>query len=211
MSQPGGEKELILGNKQLISLFFIVVALCAVFFAMGYIVRGNSLKGSVPTVAENVAPASDGVVKRQQPDPPRETASDAPSAEPPHIETHPADDAPQPSGASVEPRPTQKLDSPKPEAYKSEAYKPEPAKSDSVKTDATEPGTYIQVGALPLADAETTARTLKAQHLPASIAPSSKDNLFRVMVGPYHQTSEVADAKTQLKKLGFSDTVVKKQ
>ena len=46
MSQ-NGEKELILGNKQLISLFFIVVALCGVFFAMGYMVRGNSVKGSI--------------------------------------------------------------------------------------------------------------------------------------------------------------------
>ena len=44
MAQPDGEKELVLGNKQLISLFFVVVALCGVFFAMGYMVRGNSIK-----------------------------------------------------------------------------------------------------------------------------------------------------------------------
>ena len=32
-----GEFELILGNKQLLSVFFIVVTLLAVFFAMGFI------------------------------------------------------------------------------------------------------------------------------------------------------------------------------
>jgi cell division protein FtsN len=200
MSQPGGEKELILGNTQLISLFFIVVALCAVFFAMGYIVRGNSIKGAVSTVAETT-PGSDSAVKRQQPEPPRETVSDAPSsdlpsANPPRIETHPVDETPAASGASVEPKPEPKAPA---------------ARADVPRTEPTESGTFIQVGALPLTDAETTARTLKAQHLPASIAPSSKDNLFRVMVGPYHLNSEVAEAKAKLKTLGFSDTMVKKQ
>ena len=36
MTETGGDKELVIGNKQLISLFFVVVALCGVFFAMGY-------------------------------------------------------------------------------------------------------------------------------------------------------------------------------
>src|ERR671930_175914 len=38
-----GEFELILGNKQLLSVFFIVVVLLGVFFTMGYIVGKNSL------------------------------------------------------------------------------------------------------------------------------------------------------------------------
>src|SRR6266481_5940165 len=37
-----GEFELILGNKQLLVVFFIVVVLLGVFFAMGYIVGKNS-------------------------------------------------------------------------------------------------------------------------------------------------------------------------
>lgn len=38
-----GEFELILGNKQLLSVFFIVVVLLGVFFTMGYIVGKNSV------------------------------------------------------------------------------------------------------------------------------------------------------------------------
>ena len=37
-----GEFELVLGNRQLISVFLIVVILLGVFFSMGYIVGRNS-------------------------------------------------------------------------------------------------------------------------------------------------------------------------
>ena len=37
-----GEFELVLGNKQLLSMFFVVVVLLGVFFIMGYIVGRNS-------------------------------------------------------------------------------------------------------------------------------------------------------------------------
>jgi cell division septation protein DedD len=214
MSQQGGEKELILGNTQLISLFFIVVALCGVFFAMGYMVRGNSLKGTVSTTGDASVAASDAAIKRQQPEPPRETAESLPSEtappapEPSRVETHPAEDNPA-AGASVEPK---TLPHPEPRP----PLKPEP-KSDSAPAAAIKPttpesgATYVQVGALPLTDAETMVKTLREQHLPASIAPSSKENLFRVWVGPYHLTSEVAEAKAKLKTLGFSNTIVQKQ
>src|SRR4051812_5543981 len=42
-----GEFELILGNRQLLSVFFIVVVLLGVFFTMGYIVG----RSSSPTVS----------------------------------------------------------------------------------------------------------------------------------------------------------------
>jgi cell division protein FtsN len=191
MSQPGGEKELILGNKQLISLFFVVVALCGVFFAMGYMVRGNSLKGAVSTTGDNAAPPVDTTVKRQQPESPRETADTPPPAtEPPPAETHPAQDAPvtpAPAAAKADDKSV-----PKPEIPEAGA-------------------TYLQVAALELTDAETMVKALRAQNLPASIAPSSRQNYYRVLVGPYRQTSDVADAKAKLKTLGHSDTIVQKQ
>ena len=43
-----GEFELILGNRQLLSVFFIVVVLLGVFFTMGYIVGRNSVRWSRP-------------------------------------------------------------------------------------------------------------------------------------------------------------------
>ncbi|HKD05240.1 MAG TPA: SPOR domain-containing protein [Bryobacteraceae bacterium] len=191
MSQ-GDEKELILGNKQLVSLFFVVVALCGVFFALGYMVRGSSLKSSAAT-ADNptsaAAPTPD-TVKRQQPEPPTAeppTPAPAQMAEAAAPQTRPAQDVP----ATTAPAPAV------PEA-------------SSVATPETG-ATYVQVGALARADAESTVRTLREQHFPALLAASSKEGLYRVLVGPYHQTTDVADAKARLKALGFADTIVQKQ
>ncbi len=48
-----GEFELILGNRQMMSVFFIVVILLGVFFTMGYIVGRNSS----PVATAEVNPA----------------------------------------------------------------------------------------------------------------------------------------------------------
>ena len=42
MSKTEGEYELVLGNRQLLSAFFIIVILFGVFFTMGYVVGRNS-------------------------------------------------------------------------------------------------------------------------------------------------------------------------
>ena len=199
MSDNGSEKELILGNKQLISLFFVVVALCGVFFAMGYMVRGNALKGSAGT-AEDAAVQAAGGVKRQQPEPPPDgsAAASTPVTDAP-VATHAADDTP--TAPAPDTRPDQKT-----------AADANARADGAPQLQTPEAGaTYVQVVALARGDAEATVKTLTEQHLPASLAPSSKEGLYRVLVGPYHQTSDVADAKSRLKTLGFSNTIVQKQ
>jgi cell division protein FtsN len=188
MTQTGGEKELIIGNKQLISLFFVVVALCGVFFAMGYMVRGNSLKGSVSTTSTDASAAtpSETTVRRQQPVPPPETTDPAVPS------TQPASDSP---ALPIDTKPA--LDT--------------PPKTETAAPAESGPSYVVQVGALARADAEATVRTLVEQHLPAFLAASSKESLYRVLVGPYHLTADVADAKARLKTLGFSDVIVQKQ
>ena len=205
MSQAGGEKELILGNRQLVSLFFVVVALCGVFFAMGYMVRGNSLKGAMSTgAAADTSAAPADPVKRQQPEQPSAT-DPAPASDPPPSGAAASSDPPPASAASTETRPAQDMPAP-PSATLS-------AKPEEKPAPVAESGsTYvIQVAALARADAESTARTLREQQLPATVASSSKEGLFRVLVGPYHFTTEVANAKAKLKTLGFADTIVQKQ
>jgi len=116
---------------------------------------------------------------------------------------------PQPAAASsdtpapVETRPVQDVEA-KPETTAPNAA---PKVEAAVEAGAS----YVQVGALARADAESTVRTLREQRLPALMAASSKEGLYRVLVGPYHLTSEVADAKAKLKELGFSNTIVQKQ
>src|SRR6266852_3839330 len=85
-----GEFELILGNRQLLSVFFIVVILLGVFFTMGYIVGRNS------------APiASDAVNSRTVAVPVVESSARPAESSKPPAESAPVETAPQRS-ADVE-------------------------------------------------------------------------------------------------------------
>src|SRR5580658_5449574 len=102
MTQADGEKELVLGNKQLISLFFVVVALCGVFFAMGYMIGRKTsapvtanLDANAPAVVASPSP----VPRSQESEPPRETAGEEPPASSPApAESQPP--APAPSAST---------------------------------------------------------------------------------------------------------------
>ena len=72
-------------------------------------------------------------------------------------------------------------------------------------------GTYLQVTALRRSDADNLVKTLREQNFPAIVAESPKADLFRVLVGPYSQMAQGADAKARLKALGFANAFVQKQ
>jgi cell division septation protein DedD len=77
---------------------------------------------------------------------------------------------------------------------------------------APQPGTgsYLQVGAVSRVDAENLVRTLKEEKLPALMVESPKKGLYRVLVGPYRQTPDLAEAKSRLKSLGFDNAFVQR-
>ena len=91
-----GEFELILGNRQLLSVFFIVVILLGVFFTMGYIVGRNSGTVTAEVVANPNPDARPQVVESpaKTPEPlpapatPTETAP-LNSLRPPHPRQNP--------------------------------------------------------------------------------------------------------------------------
>ena len=155
MTQTGDDKELVLGNKQLISLFFVVVALCGVFFAMGYMIGRNSAKATLAADSgssseANTAPPA--VTSRQQPEPPRETASNAPESTTPAIDSNAA--------PAVDTRPAQDTAGTPP-------ARPEPPPAEPKGVSSPETGaSYLQVTALPQADADAVVKTLREQGFP---------------------------------------------
>jgi cell division septation protein DedD len=145
-----------------------------------------------PTAEVASAPA-----QSQESEPPRETA--------------PPDTQPPP--------PTETTGTSTPSATQTQAARdlpdvpaaPAPAPPSAPATAVPETGaTYLQVTALRRTDADNLVKTLKEQNFPAILADSSKSDLFRVLVGPYHQTADVADAKARLKALGFANAFVQK-
>jgi DedD protein len=203
MTEAQGEKELILGNKQLISLFFVVVALCGVCFAMGYIIGRNTSKAAVAVDAP--AASAPAAAPAQDAEPPREASqapadSGSPAAQDSSAAT-PADASASTAAATAPAAGDQVTTQPVRDV-------PEPAAQSAAPQTAG--GSYLQVGAVSRGDAENLVKTLREQKLPALMSESPKKGLYRVLVGPYHQTTDLADAKARLKTLGFDNAFVQK-
>jgi cell division septation protein DedD len=188
-----GEFELVVGNRQLLSGFFIVVLLFAVAFAMGYVVGQNSPRSA--RVAAEAAAATPAVTE------PRPMPASAP-APPPNT----APSAPQETAAAAPPA--------------SDASGPQPATQPAREVEtpgATQaqppplpgpPGAFWQVMAVPQADADVIIATLKKKGFPALGSPGP-NNLTRVLVGPYSDTAAMGKAKTDLENAGFPHPIRK--
>ena len=190
------EREIVLGNKQLISLFFVVVALCGVVFALGYMMGSNrskpatlNLDGSATTASSTISPAPAPAVP-QESEPPRESAPDEAEA--------------------TGPAPTGNASATGPAASPTPAVETKPAQDTATAAEPPAGAIWLQVTALKRSDADSLVKTLREQKFPAVVANSSKPDLFRVLVGPYHQMTDVADAKSKLKALGFANAFVQK-
>jgi cell division protein FtsN len=202
-----GEFELVMGNRQLLSGFFIVCLLFGVAFAMGYIVGRNS-SPSARALSEMTTPAPAPLVSDTRPaasgaavPPP---ASDAPTAaegaavgaQPPGaplVGTQPVSTQP----VSTQPVSTQPVSTQPVQVPEKAASEPPPA----VMSEPTA-GTYWQVMAVRQPEAEVVLRTLKDKGFPATLAPGPS-GLVRVLVGPYNDRDSLGKAKADLENVGF--------
>ncbi len=195
-----GEFELVLGNRQLLSAFFVVVILFGVFFTMGYIVGRNSAPSAKAAAAET-APVPNPPATQAEAAAPTAAAPQTASTEAPADSTAsgadntPAESSPQPS--------TQAVREPETKAAESSAAPAAPASAEP------QPGqTYLQVMAVKRIDAEVVARTLKEKGFNTTLAPA-RDDLVRVLVGPYADTASLGKAKAELENAGFHPIVRK--
>jgi outer membrane biosynthesis protein TonB len=218
-----GEFELILGNRQLLSVFFIVVILLGVFFTVGYIVGRNSAPVMSPEVASaQKTQAPPLVVESAAPrveTPSKETAPEPPKAAPPPAETkaqQPTGTAPQqPAGAASQkapepPKQEAKAEPPKPTPAKTEppkALPPSPVKpipgATTAASGAQPSGTFLQLAATSQREADIMVDVLrKANFRAMAAAVPEKAGLFRVLVGPMTD-ADVNKMRTDLQNAGF--------
>ena len=204
-----GEFELIVGNGQLVSGFFIVILLFAVGVAMGYILGQNSEKSAkaqtgdaVPCVAADgrpqpsqPAPQPAQEATASQPSTATEAASQGGQDAPPQPTTQPARDpepAPAPTTRPAQPQPAKPEPPPAP-----------PAKTSAAAASEAPSGTFWQVSAKANQEsAKATLKILKERGFSAYLTPGP-NNLTRVLVGPYKDTPTKAKAKTDLEAMGF--------
>lgn len=206
-----GEFELILGNKQLLSVFFIVVVLLGVFFTMGYIVGKNS---AGPDVASGKPPTGAMVVEPSEATPtptPRPAATGSASG----LVVEPD----KPSALSERPTPLPEAVSKKKEDKK-EAANPTPtptpapvSASRATLTPTGEPApgqTFYQVVASTRPDCEIIVDVLKRKGFAATVAPGPSPDLFRVLVGPLSDAATISRTRTELEAAGFQKPYLRK-
>lgn len=168
-----GEFELMLGNKEMLSVLFIVIVLLGVFFAMGYVVGRNSAPVETASKGEpSVRNDSSLRADRKQPAPPL--------GEPTSVQR----------------------------AHQAEA--PKPVEISPVSLGQPTPGqTYLQVSAVAKAEAEVLNDVLIKKGFRAMIAPGPTDKLFRVLVGPAEDATNLGKLKGDLEQAGFKSIVRK--
>ncbi len=200
-----GEFELVVGNRQLLSGFFVVVLLFAVAFAMGYVVGQNS---RLPRTQAEAAPPA-GRPAEQRPLP---TSAAAPAPQ----GAAPAAGEKEAAGAeSAAPGPAQPTTQP--------VREPEPARTEPVREPERPraeagggagdpaPGAYWQVIATANREsAQMIVQSLKDKGFPAATSPGP-NNLTRVLVGPYSDNTAMGHAKTELESSGFNRLVTFKK
>lgn len=201
-----GEFELILANRQLLSVFFIVVVLLGVFFTMGYIVGRNSGPAQVEVASVRKPDTKATVVETT-----RETP--APVAAPP-VDT-PAPTSTQPQQAVEEPKPAVKpAEPPKkevPARKEKEKAKDKSAPAPAATAQPAAGQTYLQLAATAKAEANVMVDVLHQKKFRAMAAEiPEKPGTFRVLVGPLADGT-VNKTKSDLSSAGFpGDKAIKK-
>lgn len=190
-----------LGNRQLVSVFFVVVILLGAFFMMGYVVgRGGSTTsvnadGSVktPPPAKSAPPERATTSDAGQPD-----TNQAPSQEQTAAEVKKP--SPIPSEGPTRAEPVREELS-KAIAAKPENPEPEKTKPVDDKPSASEPRRgqkFLQVAATSRADAEIVAETLAKRGFKTTLAPVPDSKWMRVLVGPLKDAADLADTRARL-------------
>jgi hypothetical protein len=187
-THPDGEREfeLVLGNKQLFSLLFIMFVLLGVFFAMGYTLgrtsappettplKGAAGQGQAPSRPVTRPPVVEGAVSAEKGGAPagsQENPSFA-SAEQ-ALRARATEDSGSPVPTMIDPRPGQ---------------------------------IFCQVTAVARPEAELLVEVLLKKGFRAAMAPGP-DKFVRVLVGPADSDGDLVKLKTDLEHAGFKPFV----
>lgn len=209
MTRAEQDQEYVLGTKQLLSAFFVVVALLGVFFTAGYIIgRNTGPKTGSSDISSNASPGTQ-VAER--------TTSRGREPAPEAVLTQPTEPAPTVTAPDTKPAARPKMSDPERTTEAKVAVEPvSEAKSASapemVSAVTSQVGAghmYLQLMAVKRPVADNMVKLLKGRGYPALLGESSKPELFRVLVGPFTDMASLAKTKSGLKSAGFESVIAK--
>jgi cell division protein FtsN len=196
-----GESEILLGNSQLIGLFFLLAVLLGVSFTAGFMLGHGSFGSKKPaelTGANGSGPGEDtGQMTKVVQPPPPSTATSDPTPNPP---AKPEGGSPEPDKISEkQPTPVEKTEptGTQQKPRQTTVFEPQPGQ------------TFLQVAAELHDSAASTASVLNRSGFAAHVVLAPNGKLFRVLVGPVKDKSDLSATRDALKKKGFLQVIVR--
>lgn len=198
------DTEIILGTGKLLAIFFVLVAICGIFFGLGYAVGRSSgpmaLQNGTASAANSAGakPAAGVTVSA-----PRVVASSAPEA------NSQGDQAPPPQTSAANDETASANTQPVPSVLPAATPSQQPATSES--TVASSGNITVQVAAVTKQeDAQVLVAALRRKNYPVFVAPgTSVDNLYHVQIGPFAELKDAEAIKSKLAGDGYN-AIVKK-
>lgn len=186
------DTEITLGTGKLLGIFFLMVAICAAFFTMGYLFGRSSTTMAASTTVVGTVPG----------------AGSNPASKP-SAGANRAADTPQPAADSN--TTSQAPSSPQPTLLPVKATE-ESSSAPSTETRTAASGSYmVQVAAVSRQeDAEILVNALRKKQYPVlMVANVPGDSLFHVQVGPFTDPKEAEAMRSRLAGDGYN-AIVKK-
>ena len=198
------DTEITLGTGKLLVLFFGLVGICALFFALGYSL-GRKSEPSLATASAAIAPQTSPNTNKasgaaSQPPMTFYKSVEQKQASPDLTPPAPADTKTDTSTATATTTP----------AATAPAQAPATTAADPTTTMPTS-GYFVQVAAVSKQeDADALVDALKKKDYPAFVAAqSATDKLFRVQLGPFADIKDAEAMRTKLVGDGYSPILKK--
>jgi DedD protein len=195
------DTEITLGTGKLLVLFFGLVIICALFFALGYSI---ARKSEPSYMAASAAPAP-------QPSADTKKAGGGSAAAAPPMTFYKSVEQ-KGAGPELTPAADAKTDTAPVPATAAPAQSG-PASAPDPTTTLPTAGYFVQVAAVTKQeDADALVDALKKKQYPAFVAAqaqSSADKFFRVQVGPFSDIKDAEAMRTRLISDGYSPIVKK--
>ena len=194
------DTEITLGTGKLLVLFFGLVAICALFFALGYSL-GRKSEPMLATVPAAQPSAPSRTTNASTPAPQSMTFYKNVEQKEANAELTPATDTKADTGTSAGASP----------APAAPASQTPDANLQSPSTILPTSAYFVQVAAVTKQeDADALVDALKKKDYPAFVAPQTKtDNFFHVQVGPYSDVKDAEAMRTRLIGDGYTPILKK--
>jgi DedD protein len=195
------DTEITLGTGKLLVLFFGLVAICALFFALGYSLgrKSEPILAATPAAQPVTSSAKTNSVTPVQP--PMTFYKNVEQKDASAELTPPADTKADTTAALTTAAPAQAAP----------ASQTPATNSDAPSTVLPTSAYFVQVAAVTKQeDADALVDALKKKDYPAFVAPQTKmDNFFHVQVGPYSDAKDAEAMRTRLIADGYSPILKK--